>query len=50
MIRKKDMESLIGQMEDVTVENGLMVNNMEKGLMLLVLDKKNMVNGRMEKE
>ena len=44
------MESLIGQMADVIVENGLMVNNMEKGLMLLVQDKKNTVNGRMEKE
>jgi hypothetical protein len=50
MIKKKDMESLIGPMGDVIVENGRMVSNTEKDLMLQVQDRKNMGNGKMEKE
>jgi hypothetical protein len=33
MIKKKDMESLIGLMGDAIEENGLMENSMEKELM-----------------
>ena len=50
MTRNKGMENLYGQMEEVTVVNGKMENNMEKEHMLPVLVKKNMENGKKEKE
>jgi len=49
-IKKEDMVSSSGQMEDATEENGSMANNMEKELMLRHQDKKNMESGKTEKE
>jgi|APCry1669189534_1035231.scaffolds.fasta_scaffold47648_1 hypothetical protein len=44
------MGNLLGRMEGATEENGLMENNMEKALMLQVQARKNMENGKRERE
>jgi hypothetical protein len=48
--KRKDMGNLLGQMEGVIEENGLMVNSMVKVHMLQVQVKKNMENGKRERE
>ena len=49
-IKKEVTVSLYGQMEDATEVNGSMENNMEKEHMSHQMVRKNMENGRMEKE
>ena len=48
--KRKAMGNLLGRMEGATEENGLMENNMEKALMLQVQARKNMENGKRERE
>ena len=50
MTRNKDTVNSYGQMGEATEENGIMENNMEKGHMWPVLDKKNTENGKKAKE
>ena len=50
MTRRRDMANLFGLMEDATGVNGSQANNMVKEHTLPALDKKNTVNGEMERE
>ena len=50
MTKRKDTESSCGPMAGAIGENGSMENSMEKEPMLLLLAKRSMVSGKMEKE
>ena len=50
MTKNRDMENWCGQMEENTLDNGIMENSMVKESILLLMDKKDKENGKMKKE